>query len=109
MFHNMPADEWLETEGPRIIELCRKNNVLYSPVWAPPIKSRMGRSCRDLEFIGADMVELTRASARHLRRSVGGAECGAPLAMNPQKAYAVAKACSDAVKFPLSIKSRRSA
>ena len=79
MFHNMPADEWLETEGPRIIELCRKNNVLYiASVGAADKEQEWVDLCRDMESIGADMVELdTRRPARHLRRGAGGSRSAA--------------------------------
>ncbi len=103
MFHNMPADEWLETEGPRIVELCRKNNVLYiASVGAADKEQEWVELCRDMEAIGADMVELDTGGPHATFGAVlEEAECGAPLAMNPQKAYSVAKACSEAVKIPV--------
>ena len=60
MFSKIPYDEWMSKEGPAIVELCRKNNVMYigsmnaagmdPENWLPIL--------RDLESIGVDAIEL---------------------------------------------------
>ena len=107
MFHNMPYDEWLETEGPKTLKICRDNDVLYIPsvsgigedpaTWVP--------LCRDMENMGADMIELDTGGPHATFGAVlDQADVGAPLAMDPEKAYKVTKACVDAVKIPIIFK-----
>ncbi len=107
MFHSMPYDEWLETEGPKTLKICRDNDVLFIPsvagigedpdTWAP--------LCRDMENLGADMIELDTGGPHATFGAVPEqADVGAPLAMDPEKAYRVTKACADAVKIPIIFK-----
>ncbi len=60
MFHNMPYEEWLEKEGPKIVGACKDNGVVFiasvsgidtdETTWVP--------LCKDMEDLGADMIEL---------------------------------------------------
>lgn len=107
MFHNMPYDEWLETEGRKTLKLCRENDVLFivsisgigddPDTWTP--------ICRDVENMGADMIELDTGGPHATFGAVPEhADVGAPLAIDPEKAYKVTKACVDAVNIPIIFK-----
>lgn len=107
MFHNMPYEEWLENEAPKIIKTCKENDCLYIPsvsgigtdpeTWIP--------LCKDMERLGCAMIELDTGGPH----ATFGAEAehkdvGAPLAMDPDTAYKVTKACVDAVNVPIIFK-----
>jgi len=107
MFHNMPYEQWLETEGPKTLKLCRDNGVLFiasvcgigtdASTWVP--------LCRDMEDMGCDMIELDTGGPHATFGAVESqADVGAPLAMDPEKAYMVTKACVEAVKIPIIFK-----
>ncbi len=107
MFHNMPYDQWLETEGPATLKLCRQNDVLFiasvcgigdDPAsWVP--------LCRDMEVLGCDMIELDTGGPHATFGAIAEhADVGAPLAMDPEKAYNITKACVEAVKVPIIFK-----
>lgn len=61
--------------------------------------------CRDMEQLGCDAVELDTGGPHATFGAVESEkDCGAPLAMDPEKAYAVAKACVESVKIPIIFK-----
>lgn len=107
MFHNMPYDEWLEKEAPKILRLCKENECLYIAsvsgigtdvtTWVP--------LCEDMERIGCDAIELDTGGPHATFGAIAEqADVGAPLAMDPEKAYEITKACVDAVKVPIVFK-----
>jgi dihydropyrimidine dehydrogenase (NAD+) subunit PreA len=107
MFHNMPYEQWLETEGPATLKLCRENDCLFIPsvsgigtdpdTWIP--------FCKDMENMGCDMIELDTGGPHATFGAVAAhKDVGAPLAMDPDTAYKVTKACVDAVKIPIIFK-----
>jgi len=107
MFHNMPYEVWMERELPGTLKVCRDNDVLFigscsgigpdADTWVP--------FCKEMEAAGVPMIELDTggphatfgAKAEHIN-------VGAPLAMDPDTAYRVTKACVDAVKIPIIFK-----
>lgn len=107
MFHNMPYDEFVEKEAPRIRQVCKE----YDAVFIPSV-SGIGtdadtwiKVCKDMEKAGADIIELDTGGPH----ATFGAEAkhkdvGAPLAIDPDKAYKVAKACVEAVDVPIMFK-----
>ena len=107
MFHNMPYEEWLEKEGPKIVKLCHDNGVMYigSVACAGTDAKEWAAMCRDMEQLGCDAVELDTGGPHATFGAVESEkDCGAPLAMDPEKAYAVAKACVESVKIPIIFK-----
>ena len=60
MFHNMPYEEWLEKEGPKIVKLCHDNGVMYigSVGAAGTDGKEWADLCKDMEQLGCDAVEL---------------------------------------------------
>ncbi|HAA89644.1 MAG: Dihydroorotate dehydrogenase family protein [Thermoanaerobacterales bacterium 50_218] len=107
MFSHIPYEKWRDEIAPRIRDLCKENDVVFIPsisgigtqaeTWA--------ELCVDMEKLGADIIELDTggphatfgAEAKHK-------EVGAPLALDPEKAYEVTKACVEAVKTPIMFK-----
>lgn len=107
MFNNMPYDEWLEKEGPKILKLCRDNGVLFiaSVCGIGTDPATWTCLCKDMEDMGCDMIELDTGGPHATFGAIESqADVGAPLAMDPEKAYLVAKACVDSVKVPIIFK-----
>jgi len=107
MFHNMPYEQWLETEGPATLKLCRQNDVLFigscsgigtdAKTWAD--------KCRDLANLGCDMIEIdTGGPHATFGASEAHKDCGAPLALDPVKAAAITKACVESCNVPIIFK-----
>lgn len=107
MFSKIPYDEWMSKEGPAIVELCRKNNVMYigsmnaagmdPENWLPIL--------RDLESIGVDAIELDTGGPHATFGAVESEiDCGAPQAMDPEKSGAIVKMCTEAVDVPIIFK-----
>jgi len=104
MFHNMPYDEFLEKEGPALVKLCKDNDVMFigsvcgigedPESWIP--------LCKDMEALGCAAVELDTGGPHATFGAIAEhADVGAPLAMNPEKAYRIAKECVEAVNIPI--------
>ncbi|MBQ6582497.1 MAG: 4Fe-4S binding protein [Mogibacterium sp.] len=107
MFHNMPYEQFLEDEGPKLVKLCHDNGVMFigSVATAGESPEKWARVCRDMESIGVDAIELdTGGPHATFGATVEEADCGAPQAMDPVKAYACGKAAVDAVKVPVIFK-----
>lgn len=107
MFHNMPYDQYMATEGPATVKLCNDNGVLFigSVSAAGTDPEDWASLCRDQEALGAKVIELDTGGPHATFGAVEAQkECGAPLAMDPLKAAAVTKACVDAVKVPIIFK-----
>lgn len=107
MFHNMPYDQWLETEGPKTLKLCRQNDVLFiaSVCGIGTDAKSWADLCRDMENMGADMIELDTGGPHATFGAIETQlDVGAPLAMDPVKATEVTKACVEAVKIPIIFK-----
>lgn len=107
MFHNMPYEEWVEKELPASLKVCEENDVLYigscsgigadAETWIPFLK--------DMESAGVKMVELDTGGPHATFGAVDAhKDVGAPLAMDPDTAYKVTKACVDAVDIPIIFK-----
>ncbi len=107
MFHNMAYEEWMEKELPGTLKLCKENDVLFigscsgigpdAETWVP--------FCKDMEAAGVPMVELdTGGPHATFGAKAAHKNVGAPLAMDPETAYAVTKACVDAVRIPVIFK-----
>lgn len=104
MFHNCVYEEYLEKEGPATLKLCRENGVLFiqsvcgigeePEEWIPFLK--------DAVTMGCDMIELDTGGPHATFGAIAEhADVGAPLAMDPEKAYRITKACVEAVKVPI--------
>jgi dihydropyrimidine dehydrogenase (NAD+) subunit PreA len=107
MFHNMPYDQWLETEGPKTLKLCRQNDVLFiaSVAGIGTNANSWASLCRDMENMGCDMIELDTGGPHATFGAVESQlDVGAPLALDPIKAAEVTKACVDSVKIPIIFK-----
>ncbi len=107
MFHNMPYRQWLDKELPACLQTCREQDVLYigscsgigadPATWVPFLK--------DMEAAGVKMVELDTGGPHATFGAVDAQKAvGAPLAMDPDTAYRVTKACVEAVKIPVMFK-----
>ena len=107
MFSKIPYDEWMSKEGPAIVDLCRKNNVMYigsvnaagmdPDNWIPILK--------DMESIGVDAIELDTGGPHATFGAVKSQlDCGAPQAMDPEKSGAIVKMCAEAVDIPVIFK-----
>lgn len=107
MFHNMPYDQWMNDEGPKIVKMCHDNGVMYigSVCGIGEEPTNWADLCRDMESIGVDAIELDTGGPHATFGAVASqADVGAPLAMDPEKAYAVGKASADSVKIPVIFK-----
>ena len=107
MFHNMPYRKWLEEELPKSLKTCEAYDVLFigscsgigadADTWIPFLK--------DMEAAGVKMVELDTGGPHATFGAVAAQKTvGAPLAMDPDTAYKVTKACVDAVSIPIMFK-----
>lgn len=107
MFHNMPYRKWLEEELPKCLETCEEFDVLFigscsgigadADTWIPFLK--------DMEAAGVKMVELDTGGPHATFGAVAAQKAvGAPLAMDPDTAYKVTKACVQAVDIPIMFK-----
>ena len=107
MFSNIKYDEWMSVQGPAIVKECHDNGVMFigSVATAGEDPEHWARLCRDMEQVGVDAIELdTGGPHATFGATVEQAECGAPLAMDPDKAYAVGKAAAESVKVPVIFK-----
>lgn len=107
MFHNQPYEEWLEKELPAILKVCEEHDCLFigscsgigtdPDTWIPFLK--------DMEAAGVKMVELdTGGPHATFGAEAAQKEVGAPLALDPEKAYELTKACVEAVNIPIIFK-----
>ena len=104
MFHNMPYDEWMETEGPKIVKLCHDNDVMYigSVDAASTDPAEWAKLCQDMESLGCDAVELDTGGPHATFGAVESqTDCGAPQAMDPATVEKIGKAAADSVKIPV--------
>jgi dihydropyrimidine dehydrogenase (NAD+) subunit PreA len=107
MFHNLPYERWLGEELPKLLRLCAENDVLFigscsgigadADTWVPFL--------RDMEAAGVKAVELDTGGPHATFGAVDAQKAvGAPLAMDPETAYRVTRACVEAVKIPIIFK-----
>lgn len=107
MFSNMPYDEWVAKEGPEILKVCEENNCLFiaSVSGTGPDPDTWIPLCKDMERMGAKVIELDTGGPHATFGAVESQkEVGAPLALDPETAYKVTKACVDAVNVPIIFK-----
>jgi dihydropyrimidine dehydrogenase (NAD+) subunit PreA len=107
MFHNMPYRKWLHEELPRCLKACAEYDMLFigscsgigadAETWVPFLK--------DMQQAGVKIVELDTGGPHATFGAVDAHKAvGAPLAMDPETAYRVTKACVDAVDIPIIFK-----
>jgi dihydropyrimidine dehydrogenase (NAD+) subunit PreA len=107
MFHNMPYEKWRDEELPRSLKTCEERDVLFigscsgigadTDTWIPFLK--------DMAAAGVKMVELDTGGPHATFGAVDAhKEVGAPLAMDPETAYRVTRACVAAVDIPIMFK-----
>ncbi len=107
MFHHMPYRRWLHEELPQCLKTCDEFDMLFigscsgigadAGTWIPFLK--------DMEAAGVRAVELDTGGPHATFGSVETQKAvGAPLAMDPETAYEVTKACVDAVSIPIIFK-----
>lgn len=107
MFHNRPYESWLEKDLPECLKVCTENNMLFigscsgigddEQTWISFIK--------DMQEAGVRAVELDTGGP-HATFGAAAAQTavGAPLAMDPDTAYRVTKACVKAADVPIIFK-----
>jgi len=107
MFSSINYDEWINEEGPKIVKLCKQNDVAFVGSVCgigTDIKSWI-ELCKDMENMGVDMIELDTGGPHATFGAVEDQkDVGAPLALDTEKAIIIAKACSDAVNIPVMFK-----
>jgi dihydropyrimidine dehydrogenase (NAD+) subunit PreA len=107
MFHNMSYEKWLNEELPKCLKTCEEFDLLFiascsgigpdASTWIPFLK--------DLKAAGVKMVELDTGGPHATFGAIEAHKAvGAPLAMDPDTAYQVTKACVDAVDIPIMFK-----
>jgi len=107
MFHNMEYERWLDEELPKCLKTCEEMGILYiascsgtsaeAETWIPFLK--------DLEERGCKMIELDTGGPHATFGAIEAhKDVGAPLALDPDTAYKVTKACVDAVNIPIMFK-----
>jgi dihydropyrimidine dehydrogenase (NAD+) subunit PreA len=107
MFHHMPYERWLADELPATLEVCREHDMLFvgscsgtgpdPKTWIPLL--------RDMAAAGVQMIELDTGGPHATFGAVNAQkEVGAPLALDPDTAYTLTRACVDAVDVPLVFK-----
>ena len=107
MFSQIPYDQWMSEEGPKIVKACHDAGVMYigsiaaageeAEDWEPLV--------HDMESIGVDAIELDTGGPH----ATFGAEeaqqdCGAPQAMDPAKASQITRICANATDLPVIFK-----
>ena len=107
MFHNKSYEKWLHEELPGCLKACEAHDMLFigscsgigadARTWIPFLK--------EMEDAGVKMVELDTGGPHATFGAVDAQkDVGAPLAMDPDTAYKVTKACVDAVNIPIMFK-----
>ena len=107
MFQDMPYEKWLDEELPKSLKTCEEHDVLFigscsgigteATTWIPFLK--------DMEAAGVKAVELDTGGPHATFGAVAAQkDVGAQLAMDPDIAYRVTKACVDAVDLPIVFK-----
>jgi len=107
MFSHIPYDEWMKEEGPAMRKVCQENNVRFI-VSISGIGENLDswkKLAHDQEAIGAEMLELNLGGPHATFGAEEAAkEAGAPIGIDPEKAYKVTHAVVDAVSIPVSCK-----
>lgn len=107
MFSSINYDEWMGNEGPKIVKLCKENNVAFIGSVCGiglDLKSWVDL-CKDMERLGVDMIELDTGGPHATFGAIKThRDVGAPLALDTAKAGVITKACIDAVKIPIMFK-----
>jgi dihydropyrimidine dehydrogenase (NAD+) subunit PreA len=107
MFHNKPYEVWLEQELPNCLRACEEHALLFigscsgigadPDTWIPLLK--------DMEAAGVRLIELDTGGPHATFGAVDAHKAvGAPLALDPETAHRVTKACAQAVDIPLIFK-----
>ena len=107
MFSHIPYDEWMSTEGPKIVKKCHDNNVMFIGSVCMPGEEEEDWAgiCRDMASIGVDAIETdTGGPHATFGAELDQLDCGAPQAMDPVKASTITKACVGAVDIPVLFK-----
>lgn len=107
MFSYIPYEEWLKAEGPAMRKVCQENDVRFivSISGIGEDLDSWERLARDQEALGAEMLELNLGGPHATFGAEESAkEVGAPIGLEPNKAYRVTKAAVDAVSIPVACK-----
>jgi dihydropyrimidine dehydrogenase (NAD+) subunit PreA len=107
MFHNKPYEKWRDEELPKCLKACEEHDMLFigscsgigadADTWIPFLK--------EMEAAGVKMVELDTGGPHATFGAVDAQkDVGAPLAMDPDTAYKVTRACVEAVSIPIIFK-----
>lgn len=107
MFHNMPYEKWLDEELPKCLKVCKDHGVLYigSVSGIGPVAETWVPFIQDLQDRGVEIIELDTGGPHATFGAVDAhKDCGAPLALDPDVAYKVTKACVDIAKVPIIFK-----
>jgi len=107
MFHNMEYERWLDEELPKCLKTCKELDILYiascsgigpdAETWIPFLKDLAERGCKLIELDTGGPHATFGAIDAHK-------DVGAPLALDPDTAFKVTKACVDAVDIPIIFK-----
>ena len=104
MFSNMPYEQWMNDEGPKLVKLCHDNDVMFigSVCGIGEDPDTWLELIRDMEALGVDAIELDTGGPHATFGAVASQlDVGAPLAMDPQKVLHIGKICSEATKLPI--------
>ena len=96
MFSEIPYDQWMSVEGPKIVKACHDANVMFigSVAAAGEEPEDWEPIMRDMESIGVDAIELdTGGPHATFGADASQLDCGAPQAMDPVKASTITKIC----------------
>ncbi len=107
MFHNIPYEQWLEKELPKSLQTCKEMDTLFigSCSGIGPVAETWIPFLKDMESAGVNCIELDTGGPHPTFGAVAAhKDVGAPLAMDPDTAYAVTKACVEAVNVPIIFK-----
>lgn len=107
MFSSIDYDYWMNVEGPKIVKLCKENNVAFvgSVCGIGTDIESWTELCQDMERIGVDMIELDTGGPHATFGAVEEhKDVGAPLALDTEKASVIIKACLAAVDIPIIFK-----
>ncbi len=107
MFSQIPYDQWMSEEGPKIVKACHDAGVMYigSVAAAGEGQDDWEPICRDMESIGVDAIELdTGGPHATFGAEASQIDCGAPQAMDPTKASTITKIAVDSVDIPVIFK-----
>ena len=106
LYCHIEYDRWLNEEAPKMVKLCRENDVRFivSMSGLGTEFETWGQIARDLEQVGAEMLELNLGGPHAKFQVREDVEVGRTIGMDPDLAHKVVEATVKAVSIPVMCK-----